>query len=441
MKLDKTISEYDIFTIALGSIIGWGAFVLPGNKFLPDYGVLNTAIGFVFSVFMIIIIEQSYEIMMKKYTEAGGEYTYVKKTLSPRLGFITGWFLLLAYISIIPLNATAIPLVLERFVGYHKVYLLYTISGFDVYLSDILISSTVVLIFGILNIYGFSKTKKIQKYIVYGLILGTFILGFMALFDLKEEVYQANLKSNLGEVNWNLIIRIIAFAPWAFVGFDNIPQLTEELNFDKKKISRVAILSIVFGALVYNVLNFVTAVGVNKLDLSQAWPTGRAASVFLGNEGLFLIAIALFGAVLSGLNGFFMSSSRLAYSMAKDLIPNSKISKISKYKTPKSALIFIIGVSFLFSLMGREAIFWFVDLSSVGASVAYTLTSLSAFVVSNELKDKIKSSLGVVVGVLFLTFLLTPFWNSNIGEMSAIILAVWIIIGLILSVKTKYNSK
>jgi hypothetical protein len=45
--LKRDLNELQIWSLALGAIIGWGCFVLPGNKFLPTAGPLGTAIGLV----------------------------------------------------------------------------------------------------------------------------------------------------------------------------------------------------------------------------------------------------------------------------------------------------------------------------------------------------------------------------------------------------------
>ena len=37
-KLQKKLSPLNVWALALGSIIGWGAFVMPGNTFLPNAG-------------------------------------------------------------------------------------------------------------------------------------------------------------------------------------------------------------------------------------------------------------------------------------------------------------------------------------------------------------------------------------------------------------------
>lgn len=35
VKLEKSLSPLQVCALALGSIVGWGCFVLPGDMFLP----------------------------------------------------------------------------------------------------------------------------------------------------------------------------------------------------------------------------------------------------------------------------------------------------------------------------------------------------------------------------------------------------------------------
>ena len=45
LKLEKKLSPLNVWALALGCIIGWGAFVMPGNTFLGKAGPLGTAIA------------------------------------------------------------------------------------------------------------------------------------------------------------------------------------------------------------------------------------------------------------------------------------------------------------------------------------------------------------------------------------------------------------
>lgn len=42
--MKKQMRKIDVLAVAVGSIIGWGCFVMPGNSFLPSAGPIGTVI-------------------------------------------------------------------------------------------------------------------------------------------------------------------------------------------------------------------------------------------------------------------------------------------------------------------------------------------------------------------------------------------------------------
>lgn len=439
------LGKKEIFTIALGSVIGWGAFILPGNVFLPNYGVLNTLVGFSIAILMLSFIENSYAKVMEKVPKSGGEYSFANEILGKKSGFITGWGLLLAYISIIPLNATAVPMVLEAvFPFYSQGALLYSVSDSPVYLNDILISISIVICFTVINILGVKGALNVQNYLVFALLSSILILIFFTLLNI-EQTQLANLESHWGQLDVSSVIRIIAFAPWAFIGFDAVAQLAGDHKMSSKSVSRMTMIAIIFGALIYNILNIITALGMDVSGLKiSSWATGDSVKALVG-EGLFyLIAIAMFGAVVSGLNGFFVSSSRLVKTMADDYNISSSRSGIVSVKTkgvviPNWVFIAIGVIAIVVPFFGRTALLWFVDLSSVGASIAYFMTCLCAYKISSVFKDKLMSGIGMFVSLAFLIFLLTPVFDSNISLPSYYSLIFWSVLGLVVYLAIKHK--
>lgn len=79
-KLSRSLSPLSVWSLALGSIIGWGAFVMPGNLFLESAGPLGTAIGLGIGAVIMIIISLSYGYMIQRYPVAGGEFAYTYKS-------------------------------------------------------------------------------------------------------------------------------------------------------------------------------------------------------------------------------------------------------------------------------------------------------------------------------------------------------------------------
>lgn len=438
------VGKKEIFTIALGSVIGWGAFMLPGNVFLPNYGVLNTLIGFTIAIFMLVFIEKSYTKVMEKVPKSGGEYSFATELLGKKSGFVTGWGLLLAYISIIPLNATAVPMVLDAvFPFYSQGLLLYSISDYPVYLNDILVSLGIIAFFTVLNIQGIRGALRAQNILVFSLLFSLFLIVFLALFNIGD-VEVKNLNSNWGQFDLSSVIRIIAFAPWAFIGFDAVAQLAGDHKVPSKTVSKMTMLAIIFGAIIYNALNIITGLGIgqNQLD-DSSWATGQSVKYLVGNGIFYFLAIAMFGAVVSGLNGFFISSSRLVTSMSSDfnIGVHSTSVQVNDIVIPKWVMCFIGICAMVVPFFGRTALLWFVDLSSVGASVAYLMTCLCAYTIAKSWQDKIISTLGMTVSLAFLVFLLTPIFGSNISTPSYYSLLFWIILGLIVYIFAKDRKR
>ena len=107
-KFKKDMRPIDVWGLALGAIIGWGCFVLPGSAFLPKAGPAGTAAGMLIGALLIIVIALSYGYMIRKFPVSGGEFIYAKEAIGKRNAFVCGWGMILAYWSLIPLNAHSV---------------------------------------------------------------------------------------------------------------------------------------------------------------------------------------------------------------------------------------------------------------------------------------------------------------------------------------------
>jgi len=459
--LNRTLSPINVWSLALGCIIGWGAFVMPGNTFLVKAGPLGTAIAMLIAALVMIVIAFNYSYMINKFPTAGGEFTYAQKSFGASNGFICSWFLGLSYLAIVPLNATALALIGRNLMGnmfqwgFH-----YNVAGYDIFLGEVLLAIAALALFAYLSIKGVKFSGVFQTILVFALVGGVMMVVVAALFSDKALWSNLTPAFNPDKGSFAGILAVVAVAPWAFVGFDTIPQAAEEFSFSPAKSKIIMIISILFGAAIYVVLNTVTAsvvpVGyeswpeyiadIGNLSGLISLPTFNAAYELLGGVGLAVIGVAVLAAILSGIIGFYMATSRLLLSMARENVLPKAFAKLHpKYNTPVVAIIFVFVISLVAPFFGRTALGWIVDMSSIGAAIGYGYTSAASLKYS--LKDKnywitASSVMGVIFAIAFIVLLLVPIkmFGCSLGKESYICLAIWTVMGLLFYLKSMKNK-
>ena len=478
-ELQKKLNPMNVWAIAFGCIIGWGSFINPGKKFLPNSGVAGTAIAMLLGALVMVIIAYSYAYMVPKYPKAGGEFTFTKVCFGKRTAYFCGWFLVAAYLTNVPMNSTAIGLIVDGIDGPADILkwgFHYQIAGFDVWMGEMVLAMGILLLAGWLNIQGVKKAGIIQT--VLAMLLATSVLALTIAALLSAKATTANMPpwwgfdKSAAVAAWSngtytsvdefahggtagilsAILATFAIAPWAFVGFDTIPQAAEEFRFSYRKVSVIMLVAILFGCFVYTANNTIAAAALeNWPDLivessSTPWLLLAAAERLLGTPGKVLIGIAVSSAVLSGIMGFYLASSRLMYSMARDGYLPAFFGKVDpKHGTPKNAMLFCILVSLSGPVLGREALGWFVDMCAIGASIGYFFTCASTLVTMRRDGDgsaflKVMAVIGVIFSVMFMVLQLIPIPGLNgvhFGTESYILLIVWIVIGFAFYLKMR----
>ena len=163
--LQRKLSPLNVWALALGSIIGWGAFVMPANTFLPNAGPLGTLIAMAAGAIIMVVIALNYSYMINHFPVAGGEFTFTNASFGPTCGFLCAWFLGLSYLAIVPLNATALALIGRNlFPNLTQWGYLYSVEGYSIYAGEILLAIIALMVFAWL------------WRITSGMIIGTLVL-------------------------------------------------------------------------------------------------------------------------------------------------------------------------------------------------------------------------------------------------------------------------
>lgn len=432
IKKRNKFTKFDILSLVIGSIIGWGSFTLPGYKFLPEAGLLSTVLAFVIGGISIVFIQAGYHHMMTDLNEDGGEFSYTYTHLGPTHGFICGWGLTLAYLSIVPLNATAFVQIFRILFGakMNWVYL-YTIGGTPIYLSDVLIATAILLVFTWINLRGVSLSATVQNLLTVALV-GVVIVLFIIMVNITD---LATFKANYfgpGEITFPRVAKILAIVPFLFVGFDVIPQVVTDLGFEQKKASVYAILGIFFGVLVYSLLSTMTALAYSpEAAMEHEWALGEAILSYLGWPGFIALVVALFAAVSAGINGFLLSATRLFSALSEYQMVPATFRHTNKHNVKSHALYFVAGISLIAPWFGRPVIGYIVDMSSILAALAYLYVCYISFRRVTDTKNKVLVGLGILFSLSFILLLILPQSPAFLGREPRIFLGIWVLLGLI----------
>ena len=453
--LNRELTPLNVWSLAFGCVIGWSAYVMPGAVFLKNAGPLGTIVAMEIATLVMLIISYNYSYMIKKFPQTGGEFLYAKMAFGEHHGFLCAWFLSLSYLSVIPLNATALNLIMRAVFGsafqfgFH-----YKVAGYDVYFGEMLLALSALVIFFFITSNGVLVTGKIQTFMVMVLLGGILIVVSGAI--LSPQATSSNLQPMFHPVNSTFTKGILAqisavfvTGPQSFGGFDTVPQVIEESKFSPDKVKVVMDTSIICGGFVYIALTLLACSvfpenysswveyinDLPNLNGVTGIPTLNAASMLIGKTGLVIIVASVIAAMLTGIVGFYTATSRLLYSMSRDGMIPSWFGYLNENGVPTHAGIFCMTVAGVTSLLGRAVLGWVFDMASIGGSIGFAYTSLSSCKYAwNEKRWDILifGVLGSLLSIAMAVLLLVPVpgLNVSLGNQSYILLIIWTSLGL-----------
>lgn len=440
-ELEKNLSPLAVTALALGAIVGWGCFVLPGIRFLPDAGPMGSVLAFFIGAIFQCIVALSYSVLIKPYPVAGGAFAYAYAGYGSKGAFICGWALVLSYICVIAANAMAL-LLLTRFLlpGVFDVGYMYTIIDWEINAGEVGFVSAVLLLFGYMNYKGVGAASAVQVFLAIALTVGILVLATGT--GLSESASFENLQPLFNEERGWLasILVILALTPWLYVGFDTIPQTAEEFTFSPSKARNLMLISIIVGAILYALVTL--AVGgympyPELLARKYAWDAGWISEQVFGRFGGVALSVPVLAAILAGMNGFFMATTRLLFSMGRSkFLPEFFAEVHPSHNTAWKSVIFTLILTLIVPWFGRAALLWIVDMSAIGTALAYLYTCMTAYKyleANPEAVENIFSKpiclIGALTSIICFVLLIYPNSPAGIAVPSWITLFIWVSLG------------
>ena len=443
------LGKKEVWAISVGTAIGWGSLVVTASTYLAKAGPLGSVIGILVGGAIMLLICRCYHYMMDCYPSAGGAYTFTREAFGYDRGFLAAWFLMMTYLAILWANATSIPLFARFFLGrVFCVGYMYTLFGYDVYIGEVLLTIAALLLTGLIC----SQSRRMVARAMF-LLVCCFCIGitvcFAAAFLRRGQAITPAFIPEKNELSQT--VYIVFISSWAFIGFESVSHAGEELTFKTKKIFPVLVASVVVTTLLYI---FVTLLSVTAYppeyenwlayirDLGNlsgltALPAFYAAEHYLGAFGVNALMVSLLCLILSSLIGNTLAISRLIYAMAKDTILPRRFSLLSRRGIPSNAVLLATVGSCVVPFVGRTAIGWIVDTTTLGATLIYGFVGAAVWKTAAFRHDGREKHIGRAVTLIMVLIglgLLAPNIISRSGTIepeSYFLFVVWSVLGLI----------
>ena len=443
----KVLNRVDLLVLAFGAIIGWGWVVLSGS-WINTAGSMGALIAFVIGGILVLFVGLTFAELASAIPKAGGELHFSLRAMGRSASFLTSWALVLGYFSVVCFEAVAFPTVFEYLFPNFKFVYLWTINGWDVYLSWVLIGVIGAIFITAFNYYGV-KTASIFQVILTVLIA---IVGLMLFFGSAFGGDFNNLKPLFNDGTHG-ILAVLIMTPFMFVGFGVVPQVAEEAKIPYRSIGKMMVISVVSAIVFYLVVIFGVGAAMNAEQLKHSeLPSADAMAVVYGSS-LFAKVLILGGVagILTSWNSFIMGSSRILYAMSLQRMMPDWFGKLHpKYKTPSRSILVIGILSMLSPLLGRPALVWLVDAGGLSVVIGWLMVSLSFIVLRKKEPDLARpyragqrSFVGyiAVVMAIFVGSLYMPGMPSSlVWPYEWIIFIIWWGIGIFFYINMKKND-
>jgi amino acid transporter len=307
-----------------------------------------------------------------------------------------------------------------------------------VYLSWIAVGVCSALLVGIINWVGVKTSARVQQAATGGLLLIGVAFFFASNLSGRMENLHPHFTSPSG------VLRVIILMPFLMVGFDIIPQTAEEIKIPFREVGKIILLSIFMATAWYVLVQW--GVGLSlppEMHKSSDLPTADAAAQAfrLAPAATVMVIGGLLG-ILTTWNAFLVGATRLLFGMGRaQMLPQVFARLHPRYQTPVFGILFVTLCSLLAPFLGRKALVWLANASSLGVVVAYFLVSASFVQLRRkhpELPRPYRVRHGRLVGyaatVITLLFILLylPFspaslvWPQEWG-----IVLVWVLLGIL----------
>jgi APA family basic amino acid/polyamine antiporter len=367
MKLKREIGLFTLTMYGIGAIIGAGIYALIG----VGAGIAGNMLwlAFLISALIAIFTGFSYAELSSMFPKEAAEYNYTKKAFKKEFfSFAIGWLLAIGTV----IGAATVSL---GFAGYFS-----SLFGGEIPV----IAAAIILLMTVLNYIGLRNAaifnNAASAFEILGLLI-IIVIGIIYPPPVHVDLFQ------LPETGFGGIMAAISVIFFAYMGFENLANMSEEVKDSRKNVPKALLLSLIISCVLYVLVAVVAInqVGWEALSQSKA-PLMLVVSDALGQYSVLLSLIALISTGNTVLV-FLIASSRIIYGMSDSGSLQKTFSQIGKTGTPYISVLLV-------GLVAACAAFFFdiktvAQLSDMSIFIAYLSVNVALIALISSKEKRI----------------------------------------------------
>jgi amino acid transporter len=332
----------------------------------------------------MLVIANAYRRCNLWNANCGASFEWVGRAISPYLGFLTGWLMVVAYI---------IGTVAEILLLGPSVLAVFGSSSTDPW-AWIAIGSAVALVMLVISVVGIRITAQTQVGIAlveYLILIGLSAAGLVAVLSHQSGTYSmtAGWLSPSGVGGHGSAVAGFLIAVFVYGGWDGTLYVNEEARQRRTNPGRAAMIAVALLAVIYTVaqVGLQGVVSPAKLQANSASALVYVAQALGGGFWAKMMALSIALSVIATTGTGIVLSSRIAYGMASYRALPSFLANVSRrYRTPIVATILmgflLIALTWVYLLATsvQNAFTSVIDVTGLLFSIFYVLTALATIV-------------------------------------------------------------
>lgn len=334
-QLLRKITMPMLLFYGLGNILGAGIYVLIAE--VANISGMYAPFSFLIALIIVSFTALSYAELASRYPDAAGVALYIKKGLgSTNLSVTIGLTIALAGL----ISAATIA---RGFTGY-----LEELVPFPEWIALTGLIGTLCLI----AVWGIGQSVTIAVTLTFAEIGGLLLIlwiGLPVLPTLAERAHEL-----IPPLEWDIWYSIsiggfLAF--YAFLGFEDMVNIAEEVKAPSTAYPRAILLSLVIATLLYLGISLISVLLLSPAQLATTnAPFAAIYEHATGQEATVITVISIF-AIINGALIQIIMASRMVYGISKQGWLPSPLSYVnSRTKTPVVATLLASAVTLGFAL-------------------------------------------------------------------------------------------